>query len=582
MFRAWRIRLYAIAALFGFMLIILIINGILLLQADHVWPAVSQSLAMVILVIVSSFLYHRVWLEIQRRRILREVSDTLSGRGSLNEFLDQVVHAGLQLFPLSDRCAIHLLDESGQNLHLSSSSAPRLAGQQVIPASQGIASEILRDLKPQLILDTRQVPGPLPIDPRPGRGCLVVVPLQAQDKPLGLLSLYSHIPGAFARQDRLLLWLLGNLASAAIDRARLTAVSLGETGQMEDLIGDLTDGVVIMDHEDRILYYSASLAPLLGADTGEIVGQKVDVQSEDAGVRRLAALLACAPSGAGGYHEFQAQLEDPFHGCFLVYVSPALDQQGQWKQIIILHDQTAEIDKIRAQDDLMSATLQESGPPLRSLRSYAALLQNEEMIGASTMPWAGLMRDHTIRLMRLVHGLQDVSAIQEKGLPLNTEVTPLWPLVKDVLGELAEPAQRAGVSFDLSFPADLSSILCDPDRLRYVLFFVLDNALHRGISGGRIGLGVKLHCAHLLFSVTDDGRPITDSTWERIQRGLSPSRESAREDPSDTGLGLYLGRKLVEAHGGHLWMGPPAERGATLYFVLPYQPIAADEQSRSL
>ena len=430
-----------------------------------------------------------------------------------------------------------------------------------------------------MIPDTRQVPGPLPIDPRPGHGCLVVVPLQAQGKPLGILSLYSHVTGIFAKQDRLLLWLLGTLASASLDRARLESVALGEAGLMDNLIGNLTDGVVILDWENHILYYNASLAPLLGADLDQVVGQAVDAQSENAGARRLAALLACAPSDAGTYRQFRAQLDDPFHCCFRVYVSPVLDQQREWKQIIVLHEQTAEVDEMGAQDDLMAATLKESGPSLQSIRNYATLLQSEEEIGTSTMPWAGLVRDHTVRLMRLIHGLQDVSAMQEKGPTLNHEVTPLWPLVRDVLAELAELAQRTNVSFDLRLPPDLSSILCDPDRLRYILFFILDNALRRGLPGGRIRLEVGIHCAHLLFTVTDDGHSIPASTWERIQRGLNPSKGSSSEDPYDTGLGLYLARKLVQAHGGHLWMGPPAELGAVLSFVLPYQPVMANEQS---
>ena len=82
------------------------------------------------------------------------------------------------------------------------------------------------------------------------------------------------------------------------------------------------------------------------------------------------------------------------------------------------------------------------------------------------------------------------------------------------MAELAEPAQRAGVSFDLHFPAGLSSILCDPDRLRYILFFTVDNALRRGTLGGRIRLDIRMHCAHILFSVTDDGHAIPAATWD--------------------------------------------------------------------
>ena len=308
MFRAWRIQLFIVVTLFGLMLILLIINGILLLQAGYVWLAMGQSLAIVVLVGVSLFLYQRVWLEIQRHRVLRQISATLTDRGGLNEFLDSIVTASLQLFSLSDRCSIHLLDEAGEKLYLRSSSAPKLESLQPIPVSQGIINEILRDLTPRLIPDTRQVQGPLPIDPGLGRGSLVVVPLQAQGRPLGILSLYSHITGVFAQQDRLLLTVLANLASAALDRARLEGVSLGEAGLTDHLIAGLADGVVILDEEDRVLYYNASLAPLLGVDIGEVVGQRVHVESENVAARRLALLLACAPSDVEPRHEVPGAL----------------------------------------------------------------------------------------------------------------------------------------------------------------------------------------------------------------------------------------------------------------------------------
>lgn len=571
--RAWRLRRVSVVVLFALMLVVLIINGVLLLQAGHVWPAIAQSAAILVVVGVSSFLYHRIWLEIQRRRVLRELGDTLTDNGHSVEFLDRVVHTGVQLFPLSDRCTIHLLDETGEKLRLVSSNMPKVEGLQPISAGQGIAREILRELKPRLIPDTRQVPGPLPIDPGLGRGCLVIVPLKVQGKALGLLSLYSHIPGAFAKQDRLLLSLLGVLASAALDRARLESVSLGEAGLVDGLVGNLADGVVVLDQDDRILYYNASLAPLLGADMAEVMGKKVYAPSENLAAHRLGLVLGHRPASAEVRCEFQVQLDDPFPCSLQVYVFPVLDQQGQWKKIVVLHDHTLEMERVRTQSDLIAATLQESEPSLQSIRSYATLLQREQEIGTSTMPWAGLMHDHSVRLMRLVRGLEDVLAILEKSSSLNLEVTPLWPLVRDVLAELAEQAQRAGVSFDLHFPPDLSSILCDPDRLRHILFFIVDNALHRGTAGGRIRLEIRIHCAHLVFSITDDGHPVPTGTWERIQRGLNPSRASLQQDPYDTGLGLYLGRKLVEVHGGHLWMDPHAERGAALHFVLPYHPV---------
>jgi signal transduction histidine kinase len=112
-------------------------------------------------------------------------------------------------------------------------------------------------------------------------------------------------------------------------------------------------------------------------------------------------------------------------------------------------------------------------------------------------------------------------------------------------------------------------VALDRDRVRHVLLNLGENAVHRARPGGVITIRAEMGPEELTVTMADDGAPIPCEARSRIFQGAYHANGSSPEDPVGTGLWLYLSLKIVEAHGGHLWMPEGAPRGARFRFVLP-------------
>ncbi len=193
---------------------------------------------------------------------------------------------------------------------------------------------------------------------------------------------------------------------------------------------------------------------------------------------------------------------------------------------------------------------------LSTLRTHGdqvdAALRAELLDGASAQ---------AIRLARLVDDLLTVSRIEDGALPL--DIGPVHPerLV-------FEAAQASGTSEQLDVRLNgVTRVACDPDRIVRVLTNLLDNAKKYSPAGGRISLRVEETPEAVRFTVADTGPGIPsrvrEKVFERFRRLVDePQAQGA-------GLGLYIARCLVEAHGGTISVDEAPSGGAQFSFVLP-------------
>jgi two-component system phosphate regulon sensor histidine kinase PhoR len=565
MWRIWRLRWYL---LFALMLLALVVNGTLALIMDADWAILGQAVALVLFLTGSILLYSDARRNEEHRRVLLGVGEELAKRPELSDLLDYIVTAILKLVPLADKCVIHLLDEPGRRLYPRYSSHPAWEPSVGMPAHKGIAGQALLEGHTRVVADTRGDPEFLPLHSSADLRALMVAPLIAQGKPLGTISLNSKTPGAFTDRDSLLVTTLAAQASAAIHQTQLYAKAMDEAHYVEAIINNLADGLVVLDAEDRVLRYNPSLAHILGVDVSNIVGQKVNASSEDEGLRRLAAMIGDLPRGSNQMSERQVETKEPVHAFLRVHASSVVDQHGNREQIILLHDQTEELDLAHARACLVEAAARELRPPLESIRGYATLLLGFPVPGRGAQ-WAAQIREETAQLVRLVGDLTDLCSLESNALRTKPEPTDIKGLIVEALAEVAQPLQRKALSADVQFPPDLPSLSVDQDRLRHVLLNLLGNAIHRGVAGGHVSIRVEASLEELTFAVSDDGQPVPPEAQARVFQGPYRSDSASPDDPVGTGLGLYISRRIIEGLGGHLWFSQPGDRGARFQFILP-------------
>ena len=574
MLKIWQLRWRIICSL---MLIVLFANLVLFILRDIPWAIVTQALALLLALGICLLLRRKFHRDAEQSQAILRISQGLSSRVELEDFLDYIVRSILHLVPHADKCVIHLLDEEGQRLYPRYSSQPDRERALGMPADQGVAGQALKDLHTKTIPDVRKNPDFLPLRSGPELRSLIVTPLYVQGQRLGTLSLNSKSPGPFTARDEELVTTFSAQASTAIYQAQLYAKSLRERHFIEAIINNLSEGLLVLDAHNRIIRYNPALAHLIGTDVPDLIGQTVDESAEEATLRQLASLLGECQDIK---HEYQRKvhIDEPIRAILQITVSPVREKGDNWERIIIVRDQTEMIDQVQAESSLIAGASRELTPPLETIQGYAMLLRSDEHSQhASAIHWIDRIQEAGTRLLRLAKGLGDLSDIRAGSLHLTLEPVAIGDVLADVIQEISPAAERKGASIDLRCPPNLPRFTIDLDRTQHVLLTLLENSLHRAVQGGHITIEAQANLSELTLSLSDDGVPIPKKLRARIFQGPYCPNGARPQDATGTGFALYLSRRIVEALGGYLWMPENGEGKTTFRLFLPIDDTTPQE-----
>jgi light-regulated signal transduction histidine kinase (bacteriophytochrome) len=217
---------------------------------------------------------------------------------------------------------------------------------------------------------------------------------------------------------------------------------------------------------------------------------------------------------------------------------------------------------------VVSHDLQE---PLRMVRTYAQLLAERyrERLDADADEFIGYAVQGAGHMQQLIVDLLEYSRVQTRGQEFDR--ASCEELLSSVLGDLRTimTESQASVTYD-----PLPNVYVDATQLRQVFQNLVSNALKfRGQEPPRVHIAAERQGSELVFSVRDNGIGLDQKQAERIFV-IFQRLHTQREYPG-TGIGLALCRKIIERHGGRMWVESEVGKGATFYFTLP-----AEEERR--
>jgi len=211
--------------------------------------------------------------------------------------------------------------------------------------------------------------------------------------------------------------------------------------------------------------------------------------------------------------------------------------------------------------------------PLTVIQGYAQLLR-ETLIREACGEAAGLMCDELLkgaqRMNRMIEALVDMARLEGGQLVPKASALPLGACVLQLLGRLQGLRLKGGMDTErlvIDIPEDLPPVLADPDLLERILLNLLSNAMKYSPPECPVSLAASRRDGKVLVSVTDRGAGIVPEDQAHIfERFYRP--KGVRHSDS-VGLGLYITRMLVEAHGGLIHVESTPGEGSTFSFTLP-------------
>lgn len=444
---------------------------------------------------------------------------------------------------------------------------------------EGLAGRVVAEGKSIAVPDTRQRPETLsPYAQRQGMLALLGVPLRSRGQVIGAVELDFLQPREFPPESVRLLEVVAERAALAIERVRLVEELCRERAFLRDVLEYLPAAVAVIAAGPR--HVAEYRNPAFQRAFGEVLGRPaeelfaVTLPSGETAWDRV--FQSGKPVGLPGYEH-----RVPGRGSTYwdLYLWPMLDAQGRTQAVLLVGWETTPYFEAQRRVEEEQARLQRAlsivahdlRGPVTILRGYAQLLQRWAKLPPEQrekLPHA--VEEATRRLERQTNDLLDASRIGAGRFTIRRRQMDLAKLVRRVAEGIQATTARHQIRVDA--PAELIGSW-DEDRLTQVLGNLIDNAVKYSPSGGEIRVRLERRDGEVLLSVEDQGLGLTQ---EELATIFQPFRRGVRgEKPEGLGIGLYITKGIVEAHGGRIWAESPGpSKGSTFFVSLPVTPEA--------
>ena len=179
------------------------------------------------------------------------------------------------------------------------------------------------------------------------------------------------------------------------------------------------------------------------------------------------------------------------------------------------------------------------------------------------------IRDSGRHLLELINEILDLSKIEAGRMELELGAVPLGELLRHGVAMVRERAESHGISLELDVAAEVGTVAGDELKLKQVVLNLLSNAVKFTPDGGAVSVSARVAANEVHVSVVDTGLGIAEQDRERIFEAFQRGDRAARSGAEGTGLGLTLSRRIVNMHGGRLWMESEEGAGSTFSFAIP-------------
>jgi PAS domain S-box-containing protein len=369
----------------------------------------------------------------------------------------------------------------------------------------------------------------------------------------------------------------GEFNTMADKLAQYRASSLGELLAAQQLsqaaIDSLPDPVLVFDINGRLLAVNRATEEVLRVAAGQAEAQE-PLALAPPEVRGLVdRMRAYVLSGKGAYQprglEEAIRTSAGGQELFLLpRATPVSTESGGLVGVaILLQDVTRLMRFDELKSNLVATVAHELRTPLTSLR-MAIHLCLEQVVGPLTEKQGDLLyaaRQDTERVQQIVDDLLDLSRIQEGRIELHKRPADAAGLARAALHELHAAADEKRIDLRCEILPGLGDVVADPDRVDLVFANLIGNAIKYTPAGGTVTVGATQHDGFVRYTIADTGPGVAPEYRQAIFEKFFRAPGSAA---SGAGLGLFIAKEIVRAHGGQIGVESELGKGSTFWFEL--------------
>ena len=509
----------------------------------------------------------------RQRDYLLEISRALTQELDIHKLLGRILNISIEMLA-GQAGLIALRTENGEWKITHSYNIPQAFLKYLEPFLADIPSDSLQQESSELPEINRLL---VQLTQMASLGLLtgVGLPLIARQKVVGVIFIFRSYPDLFSPNDRSLLSSFADQAAIAVQNAQLYTQISQEKQRMDALLDSAADGIMILTTGQQIERCNPALARLLGLKAHDVQGKKhediIRWTTPPQGLTLEAAEAGGWPLTPHAQLYVEGDLARPNGQSPLpvgITYAPLQTTNGILLNVIAT---VRDITRFRQAEEMKSTFISvvshELKTPVALIKGYVSTLRREDARWDRAVVKDSLqvIEEEADRLTLMIENLLDASRLQAGGMTINRSDVVLPDLARRLAKRFE--TQTSQHTFAIDFPDGFPIILGDETRLEQVLSNLILNSI-KYAPKGEIRISGQVRSDVVIVCVSDEGPGISPEDAPHIFDRFYRAPDMARHTKG-AGLGLYLARSIVEAHGGRIWVDTEAGKGARICFSLP-------------
>ena len=338
-------------------------------------------------------------------------------------------------------------------------------------------------------------------------------------------------------------------------------------GEDISIIEHLADGLLVFDRINKLIIINPQAEEFLVIRKEKVLGISFLSLSRFPNFKPLISLLG--PEIKEVSRE-EAQIKKDF--ILEVTAIPIIAEGEKFGTIVVLHDVSREKLVEKMKNEFVALAAHRLRTPTSAVKwSLGMLLKGD--FGRLSAEQREVIRKTYVtneRMIRLIEDLLNLATLEEGKYLSKIALFDIEKIIQSIISENQERIKRKNLKVEIKKSNNvLPQIMLDERKIEIAIENILDNAIRYTLPGGEINIFIKASKKEIEIQIKDNGVGIPDDQQEKVFSKFFRGANAIKMETEGTGLGLFIAKNIIEAHGGDIWFNSKEGKGTTFYFTLP-------------
>ena len=329
----------------------------------------------------------------------------------------------------------------------------------------------------------------------------------------------------------------------------------------------LSDGLLVFDKNNKLILVNLQTEEFFQIRKEKILGKSISELNRFSNFGPLVFLLM------GRTKEFfrrELQIEEDF---ILEVTSTSMILNGEKSgTLVILHNVSREKIVEKMKSEFVTLAAHQLRTPTSAVKWSLQMLLDGDLgkLNKEQIKILEKMYKTNDKVIRLVRDLLNLAQIEEGKFLSKIILSDIEDIIQFIINSNKSLIEEKKLNFEFRKPEEkLPKVMLDVEKMKIAIENIFDNALRYAFSGDNVSISLKNKKKEIEIKIQDTGMGIPQDQQGKVFTKFFRAANIMKVDTEGTGLGLYISKNIIEAHGGRIWFESEQDKGTSFYFTIP-------------